>query len=78
MVPLVDEELHAGMVMDREVQEYKVVVAGRSATCGKNLVTEVYSSQTKTWKDVDHHPVQHHYQTSAVYCNGFLYSAGTY
>lgn len=65
-----------GMVMDTEVQEYKVVVAGRNSACGKNLVTEVYSSQTKTWKDVDHHPVQHHYQTSAVHCNGFLYSAG--
>ncbi|KAG0578808.1 hypothetical protein KC19_4G050700 [Ceratodon purpureus] len=65
-----------GMVMDTEVQEYKVVVAGRNSTCGKNLVTEVYSSLTKTWKDVENHPVEHHYQTSAVYSNGFLYSAG--
>lgn len=65
-----------GMVMDTEVQEYTVVVAGRNSTCGKSLVTEVYSSLSKIWKDVDDHPVEHHYQTSAVCSNGFLYSAG--
>lgn len=67
-----------GMVMDMEVQEYKVVVAGRSSPSGKNLITEVYSSQSKAWKDVDPHPVQHLYQTSAISCNGFLYSAGVH
>ena len=67
----------AGMVMDMEMQEYKVVVAGRNSTCGKNLVTEVYCSLTRRWKDVDNdYPVEHHYQTSAVYSNGCLYSAG--
>lgn len=66
-----------GMVMDTKTKEYKVVVAGsNSASWGKNLVTEVYSSLTRAWKVVESHPVQHLYQTSAIHCNGYLYSAG--
>lgn len=63
--------------MDTKTKEYKVVVAGsNSASWGKNLVTEVYSSLTRAWKVVESHPVQHLYQTSAIHCNGYLYSAG--
>lgn len=72
-----------GMVMDTDSdQEYKVVMAGsttNSSSTGKShgLVTEVYSSRTKTWKlAVEAHPVQHLYQTTAVHCNGVLFSAG--
>lgn len=66
------------MVMDTEDKEYKVVMAGSHSSSGKHqLATEVYCSRTKTWKVMDTYPVRHLYQTSAVHCNGFLYSAGS-
>lgn len=66
----------AGMVVDEEARSYKVVVAGSNNSYGKNLITEVYCSVSKAWKLVKSHPVQHHFQTNAVFCNGSLYSAG--
>ncbi|KAG0589926.1 hypothetical protein KC19_1G057600 [Ceratodon purpureus] len=71
-----------GMVMDTEIEEYVVVMAGSANpnTNGKKhdrLVTEVYSSRSKTWKSIEEdYPAQHLYQTNAVHCNGFLFSAG--
>lgn len=70
-----------GMVMDADIEEYTVIMAGsaNSTTINKNnLSTEVYSSRCKTWKSVveGHISMQHLYQTTAVYCNGFLFSAG--
>lgn len=56
---------------------YRVVVAGSNSARGKSLTTEVYDSSTKSWKSIGTRPVQHHFQTNAVYSNGSLYSAGS-
>ena len=55
---------------------YKVVVAGSNSARGKSLTTEVYESSTESWKLIGTRPIQHHFQTNAVHCNGSLYSAG--
>ncbi|BBN19167.1 hypothetical protein MPTK1_8g08410 [Marchantia polymorpha subsp. ruderalis] len=70
-----------GMVADKnpgEQDSYRVVVAGShgSGVQATDLKTEVYDSNTKSWSQLRSRPLRHHFQTNAVYCNGFLYSAG--
>ncbi|CAM6024072.1 unnamed protein product [Sphagnum balticum] len=59
-------------------QSYNVVVAGRKGAHA-NIVTEIYDSETATWKlviDKNQIQLQQSFQTNAVFFNGSLYCAG--